>query len=234
MLKIALESEEKFGGVLMTWWDGDGAARVLAQDDGVLLLERAQGNNSLVDLAVNGADTEACHIICDVAARLHAPRGKPYPDLIPLERWFEALAPAAHAHGGLLIRCAATAQELLGSPRDISILHGDLHHENVLDFGARGWLAIDPKGLIGERGFDYAILFCNPDLGDARRHVATQPGLFARRVEIVSAAAGLEPRRLLSWILAWTGLSAVWLLGDGVSPEINLRVARMAAAALDA
>jgi aminoglycoside/hydroxyurea antibiotic resistance kinase len=42
------------------------------------------------------------------------------------------------------------------------VLHGDLHHGNVLDFGLRGWLAIDPKGLLGERGFDFANIFTNP------------------------------------------------------------------------
>jgi streptomycin 6-kinase len=43
-------------------------------------------------------------------------------------------------------------------------LHGDLHHENVLDFGERRWLAIDPHGLHGERFFDFANIFTNPDL----------------------------------------------------------------------
>jgi streptomycin 6-kinase len=44
----------------------------------------------------------------------------------------------------------------LTAPREEGVLHGDLHHDNVLDFGRRGWLAIDPHGLFGERGFDYA------------------------------------------------------------------------------
>jgi hypothetical protein len=52
-------------------------------------------------------------------------------------------------------------------------LHGDIHHDNILDFGRRGWLAIDPKRLFGERGFDYANLFCNPDLSDPSHPVAT-------------------------------------------------------------
>src|SRR5690606_39576257 len=46
MLKIASEVEEQHGGVLMTWWRGEGAARVFASDHGVLLLERAQGSGS--------------------------------------------------------------------------------------------------------------------------------------------------------------------------------------------
>ncbi|MOA41475.1 Aminoglycoside/hydroxyurea antibiotic resistance kinase [compost metagenome] len=82
---------------------------------------------------------------------------------------------------------------------------------------------------MGERGFDYANLFCNPDLataGDAQR--------FTRRVDGVADAAGLERRRLLQWILAWSGLSFVWHTEDGTPGDAALRVATMAAAALDA
>ena len=48
-----------------------------------------------------------------VIARLHAPRGPPPPDLVPLARWFQDLAPAAAAHGGILTLCTATARRLL-------------------------------------------------------------------------------------------------------------------------
>jgi streptomycin 6-kinase len=231
MLKLATGEEERLGGVLMEWWDGDGAARVLARDGDALLLERAEGTASLADMARTGRDDEACRILCAVAARLHAPRPKPLPDLIPLAHWFRELEPAAAAYGG--IRCAAAAESLLAEPREVGVLHGDLHHGNVLDFGARGWLAIDPKRLAGERGFDFANIFTNPDLDDPSRPVATEPDRFARRLQVVSAAAGLEGNRLLRWILAWTGLSAAWFLGDGDSAAIDLRVAHMAAAELD-
>ena len=108
------------------------------------------------------------------------------------------------------------------------MLHGDIHHDNVLDFGARGWLAIDPKGLIGERGFDYANLFCNPETDIE----VTAPDRFRRRLAIVTEASGIERERLLQWILAWAGLSAAWWLSDGVQPEIDFRIAELAAGEL--
>ena len=228
MLKIAVEAEEKRGGLLMAWWDGQGAARVLAQDGKALLLERAEGKDSLLEMAVNGRDDEASRIICAVIARLHAPRGPPPPDLIPLARWFQDLAPAAAAHGGILTLCTATARRLLNSPQDVVVLHGDIHHGNILDFGPRGWLAIDPKRLVGERGFDYANLFCNPE-----HETALAASRFHHRLAIVTELSGIERRRLLQWILAWAGLSAVWFLGDGVTPETDFAVARLAAAALE-
>jgi streptomycin 6-kinase len=227
MLKVALEAEERLGRALMAWWDGDGAARVLDHDGDAILLERAEGTRSLAEMARGGEDEAATHILCTAVARLHSPREKPLPELVPLRSWFRELAPAAATHGGLLAVAATTAEALLAGPRDVGVLHGDIHHDNVLDFTPRGWLAIDPKGLLGERGFDYANLFCNPD-----HAAAADPVRFARRVEVVCAEARLECRRLLQWIVAWCGLSAAWWIGDGKSADTDFAVAEMALAAL--
>lgn len=234
MLKLSHEPDEILGTAVMEWWGGTGAAEVLARDGPALLIERATGTASLSAMARGGQDDRACRIICDAAARLHAPRGTPPADLIALDDWFRALWPAARTHGGILTRSAAAAGQLLADPREVRVLHGDLHHDNVLDFGPRGWLAIDPKGLIGERGFDFANIFTNPDLSDPTRPVATLPGRLERRLAVVTEAAVLEPRRLLRWILAWTGLSAAWFIADDDPlARIDLIIAECAAALLD-
>jgi streptomycin 6-kinase len=228
MLKIARVEEERDGAALMVWWNGDGAARVVEHDGYALLMERAAGTRSLAEMACGGEDDEASRILCAAAARLHAPRSAPPPALVPLDRWFSALEPLAAAHGGILSHAAATARELLADPRDVTVLHGDVHHGNVLDFGARGWLAIDPKGLVGERGFDFANLFRNPDM-----EWATAPGRLARQVDVVAAAAGLERARLVKWILAYAGLSVAWAVEGGDDPAPQLTIAQIAATQLD-
>jgi streptomycin 6-kinase len=233
MLKIATEAEEKLGGILMTWWDGQGAARVLEHNDDAILLERATGIRSLSDMARTGDDGGATAILCDALAALHAPRAKPWPELLPLSAWFRDLEPVALSQGGFFARAHTEAARLLNSRQDIVALHGDIHHDNVLDFGARGWLAIDPKRLLGERGFDYANIFCNPDLADPAPPVAVLPERFHDRLRIVTERSGLDRRRLLQWILAWAGLSAAWFHGDNVPFDIEARVAELAAAELD-
>ncbi len=227
MLKIALETEEKSGAALMEWWEGEGAARVLARDDNAILMERADDDFSLAELSEKDADDEAMKIMCALIAKLHTSRSKPLPVLVPLSRWFRDLWSTSAGDGSVLSFAAVTACELLDSPRGTVVLHGDMHHGNVLHFAQRGWLAIDPKGLIGERGFDYVNMFCNPD-----HQRATNPDRFKRRVQVVSAAANLERTRLLKWILAWAGLSATWFLNDGSSPKTPLGVAELAAAEL--
>lgn len=231
MLKLPRADEERAGGQLMPWWNGEGAARVYRHDPqtGALLLERALGKRSLARLAEDGQDDEASRVLCAVADRLHAPRPVPPPDLVPLESWFRALWNASARLGGMFQDAEASARALLGAPQDVTVLHGDLHHGNVLDGGERGWLAIDPKGLRGERGFDYANIFFNPTLA-----FAGQPGRLARQAQVVAAEARLERRRLLGWVLAYAGLSAAWWLEDAQASQVVsvLEVARLAAAEL--
>ncbi|MBC8140384.1 MAG: 3'-kinase [Armatimonadetes bacterium] len=224
MLKIAGVAEEESGNALMVWWNGDGAASVLAHDGAALLLERAGETRSLVAMAQSGQDDQATCILCESVARLHSPRNKPTPPLVPLKEWFRELQPVTDIHGGIL-RCSAdTARKLLEDPQDVVALHGDIHHGNVLDFGARGWLAIDPKGLHGERGFDYANLFTNPDFD-----TATAPGRVGQLANIVAQMAGIERERVLRWVLAWSGLSAAWHISKGDAADLPLTVAEIAA-----
>ncbi|WP_085584648.1 MULTISPECIES: aminoglycoside phosphotransferase family protein [unclassified Pseudomonas] len=231
MLKVAVDAEEKFGNLLMTWWDGEGAARVIAHHGDGLLLERAMGRRSLMRMALNGEDDKASRILCSALARLHAPRPSPPPPLVELAPWFASLRQAAERHGGPYVKSLRTAEALLAEPQDVVVLHGDMHHDNVLDFGPRGWLAIDPKRVRGERGYDYANLICNPELP-----TAGDPGRFRRQVEVIAEAAGLERRRLLQWVLAFAGLSAAWFLEDDDRQAAagQLQVAQLAASALEA
>lgn len=231
MLKVALDVDEKYGNRLMSWWDGDGAAQVLAHHEDGLLLERAMGSRSLMHMAMNGEDDEASRILCSALARLHAPRETPPPPLVELGPWFASLRIATAQHGGLYALSLQTAENLLANPQDVVVLHGDMHHDNVLDFGQRGWLAIDPKRVRGERGFDYANLMCNPDLP-----TATDPARFRRQLAVIVEAAGLDHRRLLQWVLAFAGLSAAWFLEDDALEQASgqLKVAQIAASMLDA
>ncbi len=229
MLKIASGEEEARGAAVMAWWGGEGAARVLAHEGAAILLERVIGPRSLAAMARSGEDDAAIAILCHAVARLHGPRATAKPStLVPLPRWFGALEPSAARRGGVLGKSLVAARALLADPADACVLHGDIHHDNVLDGGERGWLAIDPKGLLGERGFDYANMLCNPDIaiaGDADR--------LAARTAIATSLSGVAADRLLLWLLAYAGLSASWTLDEGEDAAPALRMADLAAQALN-
>jgi streptomycin 6-kinase len=227
MLKAAMVEEERNGQALMAWWGGQGAVRLLEVQDDAALMERACGPRSLRTMAETGEDDAALHVLAGAARALHAPRATPVPStLVPLQRWFRDLGPTARKRGGVFAKGLAVSQALLADQHEVTPLHGDLHHGNVLDAGDRGWLAIDPKGLLGDRGYDHANMICNPGVAPS-----LDPPRIERRVTLVAEWSGLGRERLLRWLLSYATLSAAWSLdgewgGDGM-PAV--RIAEMAA-----
>jgi streptomycin 6-kinase len=224
MLKIATHPEERRGSRLMAAWRSDALAPVLRHRGAALLLER--GSGTLEALVRGGEHDEATRIQCALLAKLHSTSG-PIGTFISLEEWFSPLASAADRHADMLGTAAAVAKRLLAAQDDHVGLHGDMHHGNVLNFGERGWRAIDPKGLKGERTFDYVNILRNPDF-----EIASDRQRLARQSALIAAEAGLDPKRLLEWLLAFSGLSAAWALDDGEDPGRDLTFGALALAAL--
>ena len=219
MLKMATSEEERRGAAVLRGFGPDVAAEVLALEGPALLM--ARGGADLVPLALTD-DGQATAVLCALAARLHgtdpAPAG-----LTPLGTWCAALTGEAGA--ARFPAEAALAQELLASSPAPVPLHGDLHHGNVLRFGAE-WRVIDPKGLWGDRCFDFVQMFSNPDAIDPRHGLATRPEVFRTRLAQVCATGGLEPERLCGWIRVHAALSHCW-----AGPEDLSLAARIAALA---
>jgi len=142
----------------------------------------------------------------------------------PLQERFSFLfrRAALESRSPLLVRAAAVADDLLSDPRDIGVLHGDLHQGNILPSSTRDRLAIDPKGLFGERTYDAANILCNPAGMDDL--VANETRLL-RNAEILAEMAGLDLTRLLAFTFAHACLSACWSEEDGDDPSLALRVA---------
>ena len=116
------------------------------------------------------------------------------------------------SHAGEARREAkALFEKLLLSEGEPLLLHGDLHQENILSAGRRTWLAIDPKGVVGEAAHDTAALLRNPvgalDAPDPKR-------LLERRLDVLSGELGLGRARVRGWGLARAVVAAYWGLED--------------------
>ncbi|MBC8170798.1 MAG: phosphotransferase, partial [Anaerolineae bacterium] len=206
--------EEKHGAAALHHWNGQGAVRLFRFDDQAHLLEYASGDD-LTGLVKSGSDHEATTIIADVLNQLHSVPAEPPPaGVIPLNIWFRELfnfASRDRSAGidSIFTRGAALAEKLLADPMDVRVLHGDIHHENIRHHPQRGWLAFDPKGLIGERTYDAANTFCNP---------MKLPGLTENEARILKTADLLADKlkidrtRLLSFVFIYACLSASWWL----------------------
>jgi len=92
------------------------------------------------------------------------------------------------------------------------LLHGDLHHDNVLFDDALGWRAIDPKGVLGEVEFEIGAALRNPQ---ELPGVIGNLSVFRRRVDIFSSRLRLDSGRVLAWAFAQAVLSAIWKCEDG-------------------
>lgn len=228
MLKISTEPEERNGAHLMVWWEGVGAAQVFAHDADALLMERAMGDGDLWAMSRAGRDDDTVRILVAATLAMHQPRPEPPPKtLIPLHDRFAALWRNESAIGGFYAQAAEIARGLIEHPLDQAVLHGDVQHHNLLDFGDRGWCFIDPKGLLGESLYDFANIFCNPDEETAQR-----PGLVSHRADLVANLTGCDRTRLLQWVVAYCGLSASWHLEDETDPSHPLTIGASALADL--
>jgi streptomycin 6-kinase len=92
------------------------------------------------------------------------------------------------------------------------LLHGDLHHANVLSDEERGLLVIDPWGMYGDREADVAAALHNPPAVIARTD--DLDALLRRRLSIYSDAIGLDMERLTAWCFAYNVIRALWTLED--------------------
>ena len=105
------------------------------------------------------------------------------------------------------------------------ILHGDLHHENILYSTEHSWLAIDPKGLCGDPGYEVATFMLNQLPLNASRSTLRQ--VLARRVSIFSDELKMERQRLAKWSFCHAALSAAWSFEEGAEHKGTIFIAQV-------
>jgi streptomycin 6-kinase len=207
-------------------YDGRGAVRLLDADLdlGALLLEQLLPGTLLSSIA---DDEEAPVIAASLMRELWrpAPPGHTFP---LVEDWARGLVKLRQTFDGgtgplpvgLVERAEGLFSELLPSQTDRVVLHGDLHHENILRSQRRPWLAIDPKGVVGEPCYETGPLLKNSWGELAAR--ATRPEVQARRIAIFSDLLGLDRERIRGWAVAQAVLSAWWCVEDADSGWHNV------------
>lgn len=227
VVKFQLLDEETEGEpVGLRVWDGDGAVRLLDHDagTGTMLLERLDSGRMLSTMTETTQDTrKAVLVIAELLARLTsvpAPAGmRRLSDIAGemLDDLPEALkAIPDPVQRSIVERCGGAMREVMGEPGD-RLLHWDLHFENVLAAEREPWLAIDPKPLAGDPGFDlWPALNNRFDVDDV-----------LWRFDAMSEVLGLDRERARAWTLGRVLQNALWEIEDGRElDEDDLEVAR--------
>lgn len=236
VLKLAPPSDETTCEIdALRIYGGRGAVRLLDADPAVaaLLLERLEPGTPLAELE---DDERATRIAAGVMRETWRPLPQEH-GFPTLERRGAALGRFRAARGedtspfppGSFAAAEVTYARLCESAAPPVLLHGDLHHWNILAAARQPWLAIDPKGLAGEPAFEAGALL--------RNRIGPLPAARQRaeaRATILATELGLDRRRILDWAFAQAVLSVTWSLEDEGALDSHAReVLALAAALLD-
>lgn len=203
-------------------FNGRGVVQLLDADPekGMFLLERLIPGRMLATFT---DDEDATRIAAEVMNQLWQSVPEDRKDLIQLRVWFDGFKRLRKCYNGgtgefpkaLVEMAEALSADLLAENKDEILMHGDFHHFNVLE-SERGWLAIDPKGVIGPKGYEVGPFLINPFdrfLNGSNPRVQTE-----KRIAILSETLGLERECLRSWGICHAVLSAWWCV-EGNNPD---------------
>lgn len=188
-------------------------------DDRALLLERLEPGTPLYEVE---NDEEATSHAATVMRQLWrpVPLDHPFPTVIDWGQGFLRLRQRYEGGSGpfpsaLLEEAESLFAGLSASMTAHVLLHGDLHHENILAARRAPWLAIDPKGVVGEPAYETGAFMRNrlPDLSDTPQAMR----ILTRRVDQLSKELNLDRTRVRDWSMAQSVLSIWWTIEDGGS-----------------
>jgi streptomycin 6-kinase len=220
VMKLSKQADDEWNaGEILRAFSGDGTVKVYESEPGAILLERLEPGTQLVELVRNGRDTQATVILGQVIQELaHHAAPEQCPTVMDWARGFDRYL----NRGGneipehLVDEARQLYHDLAASTATTMLLHGDLQHYNVLFDSTRGWVAIDPKGVVGELEYEVGAILRNPVEG---------PDLFAstetieRRLDRLTKMLELNYDRAIAWAFAQAVLSAIWDVEDGYGVE---------------
>lgn len=226
VLKVAWPHEECQHEILaLQHWHGNGAVLMLRADPrrNAMLLERL----STRDLMQVG-DLDACEIVAGLYAQLHVPAPQ---QLITLSSYIhrysddlEGLPSDAPIPRRIADHAIRLGRDLADDPAtDGTLIHGDLHYENVLAGDRAAWLAIDPQPVSGDPHYEVDPLLFNRwdeviTSADVREAVR-------RRFHAAVDIAGLDEDRARDWVIVREAHNAMWAIEDGDPERVTTAIA---------
>ncbi|MGF3103540.1 aminoglycoside phosphotransferase family protein [Rossellomorea sp. DUT-2] len=210
-------------------FQGRGMVEVLDfnKEEGWILLDRLTPGISLHSVE---DEEEVLQVFAHVAHRLwHKPVSHhPYPTV---QYWSKGIGRLRERYNGgsgpipadLVSKAEKLFPELLSTSTDFFLLHGDLHHGNILYSESSGWTAIDPKGLIGEREYDCIQFTLNEW---SKWDIPIE--LLRYRIKTMASLLSLSYERLIRYGFCHSVLSACWSVEDGMDGwKTGVSVARL-------
>lgn len=223
VLKLQLRDEESEGEpIALRLWSGDGAVRLLDHDPatGTMLLERLDASRMLAHEPDIHASVRQIALLLSHLNQTPAPPGmRRLGDIaqamLDKTPWALTRIPDPETRR-ITADCAAALREVAGEPGD-RLLHWDLHDENVLAADRAPWLAIDPKPLAGDPGYELWPALAN----------RFDPADIHWRFDAMTEVMNLDRPRARAWTYARLLENILWNIEDGDPvEEQHLEIAR--------
>ena len=187
-------------------------AEVIADDTNMIIMQRAVPGSTLKAHFPDN-DIDATKILCASIKELHKASIPESHNFYYLSELFKTLDQKLDIPDEILSKAKHLRDELLESTIKEVLLHGDLHHDNILKNGD-DWLVIDPKGFIGDPAFEPAAYLCNPIPELLQENQPRE--IIENRINICSAELGIDSRRIADWLYAKSVLCWAWSLEDNL------------------
>jgi streptomycin 6-kinase len=216
VLKLGVPNPELSAEIeALRCYAGGAAVRLLDFDKerGFLLLERLSPGKTLSSLE---DDEQATRIAAQIMSALWQPLLLPH-SFPTVATWFKGLQRLRQRFDGgtgpfpanLVALAEGLSEEFLSSSQSSVLLHGDLHHFNILSAQRQPWIAIDPKGVAGEPAYEVGALLRNPS-----DRFCTDIQIQRRRVALLVEELGFDKERIVGWGIAQAVLSGWWSYED--------------------
>lgn len=226
ILKIGLDDKVIANEIrALNYFDGKGCVQLIDHHAAyqALLLQQAVPGVSLKSVYEKDIDYGMdCYI--DTMKRLHDRQLIKTDEYRHIGDWLGAIdrASAYDVPIHLLNKAMLLKSELVKTQNNQMFLHGDLHHDNILQNDTE-WLAIDPQGIVGEAEFEIAAFNFMTD--DELKMGVDVKNIVEKRIHKVAKKSNLDQKRIQSWVFVRLMLMAVWQVEDNMNPSWALGMA---------
>lgn len=215
ILKIALNSKALINEAsCLKAFGKHTAAEVIADDDNIIIMQRSIPGTMLKDY-FPAREGEATEVLCSVIKELHLADISKNHSFCNVSELLKILDQELDIPDKISSKARHLRDELLRSANKEVLLHGDLHHDNILKNGD-GWLVIDPKGFLGDPAFELAAYLCNPIPELLQEDNAKE--IIANRIKLCSEQLDIPEQRITDWLYIKSVLCWAWSLDDNLDP----------------
>jgi len=200
----------------LAYYNGVGAPTLIANDtaNGAMLMECMIPGTTLKRYFPQEEEASLA-IAAAVIQQLQSvkiPKDTLFPNIEQWHASLNATKPTENIPEELLTTAKELSKHLIATQTTTTLLHADLHHDNILLGEDEKWLAIDPKGIIGEPAYELGAFIRNP-LMELRQQTNIK-GILSRRADAFAQYLDLNRDRIVQWSFVQAVLSACWSMEE--------------------